>query len=255
MPAEPPAARPPLVPPVAATPQMTHNSNPACAMSKAYTRLYPAGSATYRCQAQTAGFATATIPPPAWRSPQSQLRPASLRTSSANPRSLRLHTPSARTARCRPPAAEEAANTPETCSTPDWSRWQKRSAPIPPRSSTAAASAEQNHFAVAHSCSPPSNLPGVLSTFQPQSLPPPADTNSRGTTTPNGATNTASPEACCNRADIACPGILGSVHLQNRTRRNRDVRQYEDSAIPPEHATARRPPEIVPVLKPAETPA
>src|SRR5258706_1714352 len=249
---EPSTTLPSTAPPATAARQMTHNLAQACATSKACRRLYPAGSATFRCQVQTAGFATATIPRPAWHSPQFQLQPTLPRRSSANPRALRVRTLPARTAPRHPPATSEAANTRGTCSTPGWSRWQKISAPFPPKSSTANASARQNHFpAACRSCL----RPNVRAILLPQSSPPPANTGSTGTTTPDAASNTALQATCCNPVDTVSPGISENVHLRNKTRKSLGARRYPDSATPPERATARRSPKIMPALKRCGTPA
>src|SRR5271165_1061199 len=249
-PTELPAAQPQPAPPATAARQTTHSSSPACATSKAYTRSYPARSASVQYPAQRAGPATSTTPPLISRWPQPQSPPASPPRSSANPRASPAHTPSIRTAPRRRPAIAAAADTPETCSTPDWSKAQKRSAPLPPESSTAAAFAPKNRFAAypplrCHAAAIPA----------PQSSPPPADTDSMETATPGARSNKAQPEACCNPADTAFPEISGNVHSRNKTTRSRDAQPSPDFASPPEYATAQRSPKIMPTRNPGGIPA
>src|ERR1700740_2503307 len=145
-PTEPPGAQLRPAPQATAVPQTTHNSSPACATSRAYRRLYLAGSANVQCQARTEDSATAIAQPPTGRWPQSQSPRGSPPSSLASPPVIHARIPGVRTAPHHPPATSEPANTPEKCSTPDSSRWQKRSAPNPPKSSTADASAQQNRF-------------------------------------------------------------------------------------------------------------
>src|ERR1700722_8916353 len=59
---EPPAAPPPPEPPASAAPQTMHNSDRACATSKACTRSYPACSVTPRYPVRTEVSATPTAP-------------------------------------------------------------------------------------------------------------------------------------------------------------------------------------------------
>src|SRR5580700_2609596 len=249
------AARPPPVPPEGAARQTMHNSNPACATSIACTRPNPACPARFRCPAETVDSATATTRSIMRCSPQLQSPPEGRQMLSANPHALCVHTPSARTVPHHPPATAKVANMPETCSTPGWWTGQKRQAPLPPKSSTASESAIQNRLAAAlHSRLVP-DWRGDPATLPQQPLPPPADTDSTGTTTPDAASSTASRGACCNPADIAFPGIAGSVRLRNKTRRNRGAPPFPDSATPPEYATALRLPEITPAPKSTGTPA
>src|ERR1700692_2888645 len=59
---EPATELPPPASPASAGQQTTHNSDQACATSKACTRLYPACSTNRRCPVRTGASATPTAP-------------------------------------------------------------------------------------------------------------------------------------------------------------------------------------------------
>src|SRR5208282_3026532 len=124
---------------------------------------------------------------------------------------------------------------------PGWSRGQRRSAPLPPKSSTATASAKQNRAAAA--CQPDCSCPhrcASLPTPALLSLPLPADRDSTGKATPDAASNKVLREACCNPADISFPGTSKNAHSRNKTRKSPDVPRCPDSSSLPEYATEPR---------------